>query len=167
MCLTASCHLRAPECSILSFWAVSILITLTPLGSPLAGLPRFVLLDGSVHLIGTVEVFLARPCIIGIEEVRLLLRRDFGFRLILLRGRLIGITRLFVAGSAFAVCERGRGLGSAAARRGKRCHTWLQDKLDRKPKMVAAVVLANRMTRQIWAMITKEQGYLPNQEVAA
>jgi len=33
--------------------------------------------------------------------------------------------------------------------------------------MVAAVALANRMTRQIWAMITKEQGYLPNQEVAA
>lgn len=56
---------------------------------------------------------------------------------------------------------------AAAARRGKRCHPWLQDKLDRKPKMVAAVALANRMARQIWAMITKEQGYQPKQEVAA
>ena len=56
---------------------------------------------------------------------------------------------------------------AAAARRGKRCHPWLQDKLDRKPKMVAAVALANRMARQIWAMITREQGYQSNQEVAA
>ena len=89
MYLTASCRLRARECRILSFWAVTILITLTPLGSPLTGLPRFVLPDGFVHLIGTVEVFLARSRIIGIEEVRLLLRRGLGFRLILLRGRLI------------------------------------------------------------------------------
>jgi transposase len=56
---------------------------------------------------------------------------------------------------------------AAAARRGKRCHEWFQDKLDRKPRMVAALALANRMARQIWGMITKEQGYQPHQEVAA
>ena len=55
---------------------------------------------------------------------------------------------------------------AAAARRGKRCHPWLQDKLDRKPKMVAAIALANKMARQIWAMITKEENYQPTQVVA-
>jgi transposase len=29
------------------------------------------------------------------------------------------------------------------------------------------VALANRMARQIWAMITREQGYQSSQEVAA
>lgn len=38
---------------------------------------------------------------------------------------------------------------------------WLQDKLDRKPKMVAATALANKMARQIWAMLTKGEEYLP------
>lgn len=50
---------------------------------------------------------------------------------------------------------------AAATYRGKRCHPWLQDKLDRKPKMVAAIVLANKMARQVWAMITKEERYQP------
>ena len=50
---------------------------------------------------------------------------------------------------------------AAATYRGKRCHPWLQDKLDRKPKMVAAIALANKMARQIWAMITKEEEYQP------
>lgn len=56
---------------------------------------------------------------------------------------------------------------AAAARRGKRCYPWLQDKLDRKPKMVAAVALANKMARQIWAMIKKQEMYKPTQVVAA
>ncbi len=51
-------------------------------------------------------------------------------------------------------------IGSHARKR--RCaEPWLQDKLDRKPKMVAAVALANKMARQIWAMITKNERYLP------
>lgn len=45
------------------------------------------------------------------------------------------------------------------ARQGSRAEPWLQDKLDRKPKMVAAVALANKMARQIWAMITKNEVY--------
>ena len=56
---------------------------------------------------------------------------------------------------------------AAAARRGKRCHAWLQDKLDRKPKIVAAIALANRMARQIWAMITKQEDYQPTQVMTA
>lgn len=50
---------------------------------------------------------------------------------------------------------------AAAIYRGERCHPWLQDKLDRKPKMVAAIALANKMARQVWAMITKEERYQP------
>lgn len=38
---------------------------------------------------------------------------------------------------------------------------WLQDKLDRKPRMVAAIALANKMARQIWAMLTKREKYMP------
>jgi len=45
------------------------------------------------------------------------------------------------------------------ARQNSRAEPWLQDKLDRKPKMVAAIALANKMARQIWAMITKEERY--------
>ena len=45
------------------------------------------------------------------------------------------------------------------ARQNSRAEPWLQDKLDRKPKMVAAIALANKMARQIWAMITKKEAY--------
>jgi len=36
---------------------------------------------------------------------------------------------------------------------------WLGRVLGRKPRMVAAVALANKMARIIWAMMTKEQNY--------
>ena len=36
---------------------------------------------------------------------------------------------------------------------------WLQDKLSRKPKMVAAIALANKMARQIWAMLSRGEAY--------
>ena len=47
------------------------------------------------------------------------------------------------------------------ARQNSRAEPWLQDKLDRKPKMVAAIALANKMARQVWAMITREERYQP------
>ena len=53
------------------------------------------------------------------------------------------------------------------ARQNSRAAPWLQDKLDRKPKMVAAVALANKMARQIWAMIVKEENYTVNQMAVA
>ncbi|EQB11424.1 IS110 family RNA-guided transposase [Sphingobium lactosutens] len=37
--------------------------------------------------------------------------------------------------------------------------TWLGRVVGRKPRMVAAVALANKMARIIWAMMTKEQNY--------
>ena len=36
---------------------------------------------------------------------------------------------------------------------------WLRDKIERKPRMVAAIALANKMARQIWAMLTRGEAY--------
>lgn len=44
-------------------------------------------------------------------------------------------------------------------RQGSRVEPRLQDKLDRKPKMVAAIALANKLARQVWAMLTKREPY--------
>ena len=37
--------------------------------------------------------------------------------------------------------------------------SWLSRMLTRKPKMLVAVALANKMARQIWAMLTKSEDY--------
>ena len=52
------------------------------------------------------------------------------------------------------------------ARQKTRAEPWLQDKLDLTPKMAAAIALANKMARQIWAMITKAETYKPQKVVA-
>jgi len=44
-------------------------------------------------------------------------------------------------------------------RRGVLPDNWLGRVLGRKPRMVAAVALANKMARMIWAMMTREQNY--------
>ena len=36
---------------------------------------------------------------------------------------------------------------------------WLSRMLARKPKMLVAIALANKMARQIWAMLTKNEDY--------
>jgi len=36
---------------------------------------------------------------------------------------------------------------------------WLGRIVARKPRMVAAVALANKMARNIWAIMTREQNY--------
>lgn len=36
---------------------------------------------------------------------------------------------------------------------------WLSRMLARKPKMLVAIALANKMARQIWAMLTKHEDY--------
>ena len=35
--------------------------------------------------------------------------------------------------------------------------SWLSRMLARKPKMLVAIALANKMARQIWAMLTKNE----------
>lgn len=44
-------------------------------------------------------------------------------------------------------------------RRGVLPDNWLGRALGRKPRMVAAVALRNKMTRTIWAITTGEQNY--------
>jgi transposase len=44
-------------------------------------------------------------------------------------------------------------------RKGGSANRWLATLVIRKPKMVAAVALANKMARMIWALTTKEQDY--------
>ena len=48
---------------------------------------------------------------------------------------------------------------ASASQHGKRCHPWLQEKLERKPKMVAAIAFANKMARSIWAMLIRNETY--------
>ena len=36
---------------------------------------------------------------------------------------------------------------------------WLKRLLARKPRMVAAIALANKMARALWAMLTKQEDY--------
>lgn len=46
-----------------------------------------------------------------------------------------------------------------ASRRGARPGSWLGRMLDRKPLMLVAMALANKMARSIWAMLTKKEDY--------
>ena len=55
---------------------------------------------------------------------------------------------------------------TAAMRRGMSKGCWLDRLLARKPRLLAAITLANRMARAIWAMLTKQENYR-NLELAA
>lgn len=46
-----------------------------------------------------------------------------------------------------------------ALRRGAPGNPWLPRLLERKPPMVAAFALANKMARGIWAMLTRNEDY--------
>jgi transposase len=37
--------------------------------------------------------------------------------------------------------------------------TWMARMLVRKPRMLVAIALANKMARTIWAMLTKQENY--------
>lgn len=61
------------------------------------------------------------------------------------------IRRLLIIGAMSVV----RG----AVRRGAQEGSWLQRMLARKPKMLVAIALANKMARGIWAMMTRQEDY--------
>jgi transposase len=46
-----------------------------------------------------------------------------------------------------------------ASRKGAPEGSWLRRLLARKPRMLAAIALANKMARAIWAMLTKDEDY--------
>ena len=45
--------------------------------------------------------------------------------------------------------------------------SWLARMLARKPKMLVAIALANKMALQIWAMLTKNEDYKDPAPMAA
>jgi transposase len=46
-----------------------------------------------------------------------------------------------------------------AARKGAPDGSWLARMLPRKPRMLVAIALANKMARSVWAMLTKQESY--------
>ena len=61
------------------------------------------------------------------------------------------IRRLLIIG-AMAVVR-------SATRHGVPEGSWLERMLAKKPKMLVAIALANKMARGIWAMMTKQEVY--------
>lgn len=69
------------------------------------------------------------------------------------------IRRLLIIGAMSRVI--GRGARNVAAL------SWLGRLMHRKPKMLAAIALANKMARQLWAMLTKNKDYQDPDALAA
>ena len=61
------------------------------------------------------------------------------------------IRRLLIMGAMTRFTPRGR-LGIPSG-------SWLARMLERKPKMLVAIALANKMARQVWALLTKQEDY--------
>jgi len=61
------------------------------------------------------------------------------------------IRRLLIIGAMTRLLGR--------ARRKILAESWIERMLARKPKMLVAIALANKMARQIWAMLTKNEVY--------
>ena len=61
------------------------------------------------------------------------------------------IRRLLIIGAMATV--------RAAIRNGAPEGSWLARMLERKPRMVVAIALANKMARGVWAMLTKKEDY--------
>ncbi|WP_290899044.1 transposase [Hoeflea sp.] len=69
------------------------------------------------------------------------------------------IRRLLIVGAM----SRLTWLGRKSIREG----SWLARMLERKPKMLVAIALANKMARAIWAMLTRNEDYRDPLPVAA
>nr|WP_319513665.1 IS110 family transposase [uncultured Cohaesibacter sp.] len=50
-------------------------------------------------------------------------------------------------------------INQASRKRARIADPWLNQMLKRKPRMVVAIALANKMARAIWAMLTKKEDY--------
>jgi len=69
------------------------------------------------------------------------------------------IRRLLIIGAMAVV--------NSAARHGAPEGSWLERMLAKKPKMLVAIALANKMARAVWAMMTKQEDYRNPVAVAA
>ncbi|MGY9048775.1 hypothetical protein P775_00365 [Puniceibacterium antarcticum] len=61
------------------------------------------------------------------------------------------IRRLLIIGATSVI--------AAAEKKGRCDDPWLANMTSKKPRLVVAVALANRMARRLWAMLTKEKDY--------
>ena len=61
------------------------------------------------------------------------------------------IRRLLITGAMSVIIWKGRG--------GGRPGSWLARMLAKKPRMLVAIALANKMARMIWAMMTRDETY--------
>ncbi|NRP74956.1 hypothetical protein ILFOPFJJ_05879 [Ensifer psoraleae] len=61
------------------------------------------------------------------------------------------LRRLLIIGSMAVIKQ--------AARRGAPKGSWLEQMLARKPRMLVAVALANKMARIVWALLMKQESY--------
>jgi transposase len=61
------------------------------------------------------------------------------------------VRRLLVTGAMSVIM--------ASEKTGRCADPWLENMLAKKPRMVVAVALANRMARRLWAMMAKERDY--------
>ncbi|MEM7671612.1 MAG: IS110 family transposase [Pseudomonadota bacterium] len=72
------------------------------------------------------------------------------------------IRRLLVIGAMSRIASLRRhpsGAVQGVTDRTGSADAWLADKLARKPRMVAAIALANKMARQLWAMLLRNEAY--------
>ena len=46
-----------------------------------------------------------------------------------------------------------------AARKGAAKGSWLERQMAKKPRLVVAIALANKMARSVWAMLTRGENY--------
>lgn len=61
------------------------------------------------------------------------------------------VRRLLITGAMAVI--------TAFERRERQGDPWLAKMLEKRPRIVAAVALANRMARRLWAMLSKEENY--------
>jgi len=61
------------------------------------------------------------------------------------------LRRLLIIGSSAVVQQ--------ASKRGAAKGSWLEQMLARKPRMLVAVALANKMARIVWALLVKHEVY--------
>ncbi len=61
------------------------------------------------------------------------------------------IRRLLIVGAMAVV--------GSSVRSGTPKGSWLEKMLARKPRMLVAIALANKMARGLWAMLTKNEEY--------
>ena len=71
------------------------------------------------------------------------------------------IRRLLISGAMAVIQARLRQQARRGARQGPARRDWLARMLAKKPRMLVAIALANRMARAAWAMLTKGEDYRP------